>query len=100
VLLNPKGVWHPGLPVTVELVSDEVTVPMAILVDALQTLRDAPVVFGRYGDSFEARPVVTGRSDGKMVEITQGLEVGEKYAARNSYVIKADIGKASVSHDH
>ena len=100
VLPNPKGVWHPGLPVTVELVADEVTVPMAISVDALQTLRDAPVVFGRYGDNFEARPVVTGRSDGKMVEITQGLEVGEKYAARNSYVIKADIGKASASHDH
>ena len=73
---------------------------MAISTDALQTLRDAPVVFGRYGDNFEARPVVTGRSDGKMVEITQGLEVGEKYAARNSYVIKADIGKASASHDH
>lgn len=100
VLPNPKGIWHPGLPVTVELVADEVTVPMAVAADALQTLRDVPVVFGRYGDSFEVRNVLTGRSDGKMVEITQGLEVGEKYAARNSYVIKADIGKASASHDH
>lgn len=100
VLPNPRGTWHPGLPVTVELVADEVKVSMAISADAVQTLRDATVVFGRYGDNFEARPVVTGRSDGKMVEITRGLEAGEKVATRNSYVIKADIGKASASHDH
>ncbi len=100
VLRNPQGQWHPGLPVTVQVVAAQVAVPMAISVEALQTLRDAPVVFGRYGEHFEARPVTTGRSDGKMVEITKGMEVGEKYAARNSYVIKADIGKSSASHDH
>ena len=100
VLANPKGTSHPGLPVTVDVVADEVNVPMAISTDALQTLRDQPVVFSRYGEAFEARPVTTGRSDGIFVEITKGLEVGEKYAARNSYVIKADIGKASASHDH
>jgi membrane fusion protein, heavy metal efflux system len=100
VLPNPNGVWHPGLPVTVEVVAAEIEVPMAVAQDALQTLRDAPVVFARYGDNFEARPVVTGRSDGHVVEITKGLEVGEKIAVRNSYLIKADIGKASASHDH
>jgi membrane fusion protein, heavy metal efflux system len=100
VLANPKGMWHPGLPVSVEVVSGEASVAKAISVEAVHTLRDAPVVFGRYGDVFEARPVVLGRSDGVLVEVTEGLEAGEQYAARNSYVIKADIGKSSASHDH
>ena len=99
VFPNPKGIWHPGLPVNVALVSAQADVPVAVLSEAVQTLRDVPVVFGRYGDSFEARPLQLGRSDGKMTEVLSGLEVGEKYAARNSYLIKADIGKSSASHD-
>ena len=100
VLPNPKGIWRPGLPVSVELVAEVVEVPLAISVDAVQTLRDAKVVFGRYGDKFEARPVELGRSDGQSVEVLGGLQPGERYAARNSFLIKADIGKAGASHDH
>ena len=99
VLPNPKGLWRPGLPVNVELTADEVEVPLAISAEAVQTLRDSPVVFGRYGNQFEARPITLGRSDGKTIEVLGGLEPGERYAARNSYLIKADIGKAGASHD-
>lgn len=100
VLPNPTGVWRPGLPVNVELTAEEVDVPLAISADAVQTLRDSPVVFGRYGNQFEARPITLGRSDAKMIEVLGGLEPGERYAARNSYLIKADIGKAGASHGH
>ncbi len=100
VLPNTKGLWRPGLPVSVELTADEVEVRRAISADAVQSLRDSPVVFGRYGNQFEARPVELGRSDGKLIEVLGGLEPGERYAARNSYLIKADIGKAGASHDH
>ena len=100
VLANPKGLWRPGLSVTVDLTSDEVEVPVAVSVDAVQTLRDWSVVFGRYGQQFEARPLELGRSDGRHVEVLKGLSAGERYAAKNSYLIKADIGKAGASHDH
>jgi cobalt-zinc-cadmium efflux system membrane fusion protein len=100
VLPNPKGVWRPGLPVSVSLMAGAVEVPVAVSADAVQTLRDWTVVFGRYGDEFEARPVTLGRSDGKTVEILDGLNPGEQYAASNSYLIKADIGKSGASHDH
>lgn len=100
VLPNPKGLWRPGLPVNVNLVADEVEVPVAVAADAVQTLRDWTVVFGRYGDQFEARPITPGRSDGKTVEVLNGINPGEQYAASNSYLIKADIGKAGASHDH
>lgn len=100
VLSNPKGLWRPGLPVTVELTSDEVEVPVAVAADAVQSLRDWSVVFGRYGQQFEARPLELGRSDGRYVEVLKGLSAGERYAAKNSFLIKADIGKAGASHDH
>lgn len=100
VLSNPKGMWRPGLPVTVDLTSDEVTVPIAVAADAVQSLRDQPAVFGRYGQQFEVRPLELGRSDGRFVEVLKGLQAGEHYASKNSFLIKADIGKAGASHDH
>lgn len=100
VLPNPKGAWRPGLPVTVDVVAAEVTVPVAVLLEAVQNVNELQSVFGRYGDHFEARPLVLGRSDGESVEVVSGLLAGEKYAAKNSFLIKADLGKAGASHDH
>ena len=100
VLSNPKGIWRPGLPVNIELVAGEVEVPVAVSAEAIQTVRDWTVVFGRYGANFEARPLELGRSDGKFTEVINGLNAGEQYAAKNSFLIKADLGKAGASHDH
>ncbi len=100
VLDNADGIWLAGLPVNVELISDEVAVPLAVSVEGIQTLRDSTVVFGRYGEYFEARPLELGRRDDKYVEVLQGLNAGDKYAAGNSFLIKADIGKAGATHAH
>lgn len=100
VLPNPKGIWRPGLPVTVELVADEAEVPVAVAADAVQDVGEGKAVYGRYGEYFEARPLKLGRSDGRNVEVLDGLQAGEKYAATNSFLIKADIGKAGASHEH
>jgi RND family efflux transporter, MFP subunit len=100
VLDNKDGRWRPGMFVTAELVAEEIQVPVAVSVDAIQTLNDWPVVFGRYGEHFEARPLKLGRSDGKMVEVLSGLSAGEQYATGNSFVIKSELGKAGASHDH
>ncbi len=100
LLPNPKGTWRPGLPVNIELVSGAVKVPVAVSAEAIQTVRDWTVVFGRYGDNFEARLVELGRSNGKFIEVIKGLNAGEQYAAKNSFLIKADLGKSGASHDH
>lgn len=100
VLPNPEGRWRPGLPVNIELTAAEVEVPVAVSAEAIQTLRDWTVVFGRYGSDFEARPVTLGRADGERIEIVEGLNAGERYAAKNSFLLKADLGKAGASHDH
>jgi cobalt-zinc-cadmium efflux system membrane fusion protein len=100
VLDNKEGHWLPGMFLNVELVAEEIEVPVAVSAAAIQTLRNWSVVFGRYDNYFEARPLELGRSDGRMVEVLKGLSAGEQYAAGNSFAIKADLGKAGVSFDH
>ena len=100
VLPNPKRSWLVGLPVNIDLVANEVNVPLAVSVEAIQSLHYGDVVFGRYGEYFEARPVELGRRDNKYVEVLTGLNNGEQYAAGNSFVVKAELGKAGATHDH
>ncbi len=100
VLPNPKGVWRPGLPVTVALKAAEAQAAVAVAADAVQVLDGQQVVFVRQGQQFEARAVALGRSDSRQVEVLKGVAAGERYAARNSFLVKADIGKASAEHEH
>lgn len=100
VVQNPEGHWRPGLFVTVEVVQEEVSVPVAVSVDAIQTFRDWSVVFVQCGNLYEVRPLELGRSDGRWVEVLHGLSPGERYVVRNSFILKADLGKAGATHDH
>lgn len=100
VLPNPEGQWRPGLFVNVRLTRESVVIPIAVSLEGIQTFRDWQVVFVRYGDWFEARPLELGRSDGTFVEVLRGLAPGDQYASRNSFAIKAEIGKLGATHDH
>lgn len=97
---NTTDRWRPGMFVNAELVAEEIAVPVAVSVAAIQTLRDWSVVFGRYDRYFEVRPLELGRADGDMVEVLKGLTHGEQYAGGNSFALKAELGKAGASHDH
>jgi cobalt-zinc-cadmium efflux system membrane fusion protein len=97
---NPHGEWRPGLFVRGSVITDRAEVPVAVKANAIQTLRDWNVVFIRVGELFEAAPVELGRRDEEWVEIKSGLKPGDKYAAENSFIVKADIGKAGAAHDH
>ncbi len=100
VLPNTGGAWRPGSFVTVKLEQSAATVALAVPIEAIQAFRDWQVVFVRYGDWFEARPLVLGRTDGGWIEVLSGLKAGERYAATNSFAVKAEIGKLGATHDH
>lgn len=100
VVSNPDGAWRPGLFVTGRITVDETEVPAAVKASALHTFRDWDVVFLNEGTVFQAMPVELGRHDGEWVEITAGVAPGQRYAAENSFVVKADVGKSGASHDH
>lgn len=99
-LENKHGNWRPGMFITAELIAEDIRVPVAVSAEAIQTMGDWTVVFGRYGRYFEARPLELGIGDGKMIEVLTGFRAGEQYAAGNSFAIKAELGKAGARHDH
>jgi cobalt-zinc-cadmium efflux system membrane fusion protein len=100
VMSNADGRLRPGLFVTARLVLAKREVPVAVRVEAIQTLENRTVVFVREGDKIEARPVEIGEMDTRHAEVKAGLEVGESYAAENSFVVKAEIGKGEAEHGH
>ena len=100
VIANPEGRLRPGLFVAGRVVMTEKPVELAIKLNALQTLENRTVVFVRSGEKFEPRDVELGQRDGEHVEVTFGLEPGDVYAAKNSFVVKAEIGKATAAHEH
>lgn len=97
---NPERRWRPGLFVSVEVIEEKVLAPVAVWLDALQTWRGSEAVFVQYGDEFEVRPVQLGRRGANRVEVINGLAAGERYAVANSFVLKADLGKAAATHQH
>ena len=96
---NTNGELRPGLFVTGELVTSETEAPVAVKVSAIQTLENKSAVFVQEGDAFEARAVELGEHDAEFIEVISGLLPGDKYAAENSFVLKAELGKAAEDTD-
>ncbi len=99
-LANPDGNWRPGMHVIAKVVTEQVEVPLAVKRSALQTFREMPVVFARFGNTFEVRMVQLGDYDEDYIEVTGGLEAGTEYVINNSYLLKAEVLKDGASHDH
>jgi membrane fusion protein, heavy metal efflux system len=56
-------------------------------------------VFVRTENGFEVRKIGVGRRDIRLVEVTEGLAAGERIATANTFVLKAELGKAEAGHD-
>lgn len=100
VIDNPGTAWRPGLFVDVSLARGKKEVGVAVQAEAIHTLEGKPVVFTQAANGFKANAVRTGISDGRLVEILDGLPPGAAYAAAGSFVIKAQQGIASAEHGH
>ncbi|STY78983.1 HelB protein [Legionella wadsworthii] len=99
VLPNQNRLWLPGMYVNGEVIIKEKTVPVAVALSAIQRLGEQEVVFVQQGNFFEATPVSLGQQDNEWVEILSGLDAGQRYVIKNSFFIKAELGKEGASHD-
>ena len=99
VLANPQLAWRPGLFVDVDIVTGAAEVAVAVEKEALQNVDGKQIVYRKVDGGFVRQPVVAGRTDGKMVEIVQGLSAGQAYAAAGSFIVKAEQGKGEASHE-
>lgn len=97
---NSTNTWRPGSFVTARIVLQQEQVDILVPRSALQTIGGEQVVFVRTAEGFEKREVAVGRSDDEAVEIVFGLDAGETIATANSFVLKAELGKAEAEHSH
>lgn len=97
---NKQGKWRPGMTVEGDVYVSEQEVSVAVTEESIQRMEDETVVFVKEGDAYEMRPVKLGKSDGKYVEVIEGLKAGESYVSQGSFIVKADIGKAAAKHEH
>jgi cobalt-zinc-cadmium efflux system membrane fusion protein len=99
-LPNPGGFWRPGMVVRGIVTVERRNVPLAVRTEAIQQFRDFRVVFAKIGETYEVRMLELGREGPEWTEVLGGLKPGTTYAAKNSFVIKADVEKSGASHDH
>lgn len=97
---NPDPHFSPGAFVSGRVVTSRVEVPLVIDSSAIQRIEGKDTVFVREQETFEPRSVILGRSDERGTEILSGLVLGERYAAGNTFILKADLGKSEAEHEH
>ena len=100
VIPNETRAWLPGMYVNAAITIKEKEMPVAVLLSAIQRLNDREVVFVQQGDYFEATPVTLGQKDDEWAEVLSGLDAGERYVSKNSFFMKAELGKGGASHEH
>ncbi|MBL6078276.1 efflux RND transporter periplasmic adaptor subunit [Belnapia sp. T18] len=99
-LPNAEGAFRPGGFVTAEVAAARTTVPVLVPRGAVQEIGGESILFLRTPEGFVRREVMLGRGDQEGVEVVSGLYPGERYAAGNSFVLKAELGKAEAGHEH
>jgi len=97
---NSNKEWKLGDFVSAQLISARNEANLVVPRDAIQTIKGEKVVFVSEDGGFKARPVTTGREDSNSVEIVSGIEFGETIATRNTFALKAELGKAEAEHAH
>lgn len=93
--LPPVGSAVSG-SVTVGETTGGLTVPS----EAIQTVEGQSVVFVKVKDGFQATPVLVGRQSSGRTEILNGLNGSEQIAARNAFLLKAELAKGEAEHGH
>lgn len=98
----------PGMFVEVQIASTDRSNPdpspvIAVPQDAVQTIEGEPSVFVPVPgeeNTFARRTVSIGKPVAGLVPVLSGLVEGEAYVAANSFLLKADLGKATAEHQH
>ncbi|BCA56153.1 putative Heavy metal efflux system, membrane fusion protein [Nitrospira sp. KM1] len=91
-LANQDKKLKPEMFATIRVYSDPEPNALAVPEAAVQRDRDRRFVFvQRDAQSFEARDVSLGESNGRDVKITDGLREGEQIVVKGAFVLKSEL---------
>lgn len=89
-----------GSAVTGSLITGATGGALTVPTEAVQTVEGNSVVFVAVSGGFRAVPVLVGRQAGGRTEILRGLDGGERIAAANAFLLKAELAKGEADHGH
>lgn len=92
--------WRAGMHLQAWLTVAQQEVAVAVPQSAIQQLAGKTVIFVQQGQEFIATEVELGLVAPPLVEIRHGLAAGSRYVSQQSFVLKAELGKASAGHSH
>ncbi|MFV3130790.1 efflux RND transporter periplasmic adaptor subunit [Niveispirillum sp. KHB5.9] len=97
---NSDGEWRPGDFGSGTIQAGGEMADIAVPASALQVLNGETMVFVRNDEGFEPRVVEVGRRNSRHAEIVFGLFAGEKVAAGNTFLLKAEASRGEAAHSH
>jgi cobalt-zinc-cadmium efflux system membrane fusion protein len=101
VLDNKSASWKPGEFVTARVETGQAHADRVVPLDAIQTFEGREVVFIQDADGIEPVPVRLGRRNDVTVELLgDEIAIGTPIVVRNSFLMKAELGKGAAGHDH
>jgi cobalt-zinc-cadmium efflux system membrane fusion protein len=100
IIDNKAGSWYPGMFVTGLVALENVNVNLVVAKSSFQVVDGETVIFVKTDEGFEPRPVKIGRTDSTYSEIVLGLSPGQVYVEKNSFTLKAELGKDSLGDGH
>jgi len=97
---NKQGIWSVGSLLSGSVVVNKKSVALAIDNRAIQIMEGNKVIFVKNEHGFEAREITLGLSDSQFSQVLSGLNQGDVYGVKNSYLLKAELEKSSAEHHH
>lgn len=101
VVDNVDRSWKPGEFVMARVETSEDRAARVVPLEAVQTFEGRDVVFVQHEEGIEPVPVMLGRRNDVTVELLgEEPPLGTPVVVRNSFLIKAELGKSAAGHDH
>ena len=100
VLEGNSSKFRPGMFIKASIAVSQSDVAIRVPKSAIHVQDAKTVVFANEDGAFKPRPVMVGRQNDHYAEITQGLKPGDTFASEGSFLIKAQLSKASFGDGH
>jgi RND family efflux transporter MFP subunit len=99
---NQRAGLAVGQTVFLHLLLDDAPAKPVVPASAIVDDAGRPVVFvQREGETFDRRPVTLGPRAGDLVQVVEGLEVGERVVTKGAYLVRlSSLSTQAPSHGH